>query len=71
MNLSGRHGRGESAYLGVARKAGSRKWRAQIQLHLGNYDSDQKAAAIFSRAERLFRAQALELRRTWDDLREE
>ena len=63
-------GHGASRFLGVAQKAGSKKWRAQIQLHLGNYDSEQEAADIYAVAEKLFRTQALELRRYRGDLKE-
>ena len=63
-------GRGKSAFRGVAQKADSKKWRAQIQLHLGNYDSEQEAADIYADAEKLFRTQALELRRRRGALQE-
>jgi len=69
--MPGRHGRGESAFRGVARKAGTKPWRAQIQLHLGNYSSEADAAEIYHRAELLFRRQALDLRRVLGDLRDE
>ena len=67
--MAGRSGRGESEYRGVARRPGSKKWRAQIQLHLGNYDTEAEAAEIYHRAELLFRRQALDLRTVLGDLR--
>jgi hypothetical protein len=62
-------GWGASRYRGVARKAGfPKRWRAQIQLNLGDYDNELDAADIYVRAERLFREQAIELRRMHGDL---
>lgn len=71
MNSPAPFGHGASTYRGVARRPGTKKWRAQIQLHLGSYNSEQEAATIYARAERLFRDQALNLRRTCGDLREQ
>lgn len=68
--MRGQSGRGESGFRGVARKAGTKQWRAQIQLHLGTYSSESAAAEMYVRAERLFRQQAQRLRQEYGDLRE-
>jgi hypothetical protein len=58
-----------SKLVGISRDPRSGRWRAQIQLTLGKYDSPDEGAAIYLEAERLFRDQALELRRRIGDLR--
>ncbi len=55
-------------HVGVAPHPSGR-WRAQIQLTLGVYDTPEEGHAIYLEAERLFRPQALALRRRCGDLR--
>jgi|GEM_PF-3293627 len=62
-------GQGESRFRGVSRKPGTERWRAQIQLNLGTYDTEDEAATMYARAELALRGQALYLRRTHGDLR--
>ena len=61
-------GRKARHYMGVAPHHSGR-WRAQIQLTLGVYDTPEEGHAIYLEAERLFRPQALALRRRCGDLR--
>jgi hypothetical protein len=57
-------GHGRSHVKGVAWSEPKRKWRAQIQLHLGYYDSEEEAGRAYVEAEELFRQPAWEFRRT-------
>ncbi len=71
MSAKSRAGNAGPKLVGISRDPRSGRWRAQIQLTLGKYDSPDEGTAIYLEAERLFRDQALELRRRIGDLREQ
>jgi hypothetical protein len=60
-------GHGASKYKGVAWSARMNKWRAQVQLHLGYYDSEEEAGKVYVKADNELRALAENLRRSDGD----
>lgn len=56
-------GHGRSRVKGVAWSESKRMWRAQIQLHLGYYATEEEAGRAYVEAEALFRQASIEFRR--------
>lgn len=63
MPRRAQEGYGRSPFKGVAWDERRKKWRAQIQLSLGYYDSDEEAGRAYAEAEAFFRQPALRFRR--------
>jgi len=60
-------GFGASGFRGVAWSERHAKWRAQIQLNLGLYDTEEEGARIYARANAEMRELAEKLRREIGD----